>query len=142
MFQMYAAGKSAQEVADSFGVSRQRASQIIAREAQNDTLTDDESRLLAYAQLEWLEQEMMKIVSAGPPPAYDVKGNMLIDENGEPVRNCEDVIKAADQYRKLSDSKRRLAALDKPRRKQIDEDVALRMAKEWLAGLPRGEVTG
>src|SRR5690348_5998612 len=105
MFHMYATGKSTQEIADHYGVSRQRASQIIAREAQNDSLSDDESRFLAYTQLEWLEQKMLEIVDAGAPPAFDVKGNMLVDENGEPVRNQEDVIKAADQYRKLSDSK-------------------------------------
>lgn len=140
MYLMYTAGKPMQEIADTYGVTRQRAAQIVARYVQDGLVTDDESRSLEVAQLEALQQEMLKDAYATPPPAFDVKGNMLVDENGEPVRDLKSRYEAVDMYRKLSDSKRRLTALDLPRRKQIAEDEAMRQVREYLANLPRGDV--
>jgi hypothetical protein len=140
MFVMYQSGRSMQDIAAAYGVSRQRAAQIVARFVTDGMVTDDESRSLEYSQLEALQQEMIKEVYAPSPPKYDVKGVMLIDENGEPVRDNTAKFDAVDQYRKLSDSKRRLTALDLPRRKQIAEDEAMRQVREYLANLPRGEV--
>lgn len=140
MYLMYTAGKPMQEIADTHGITRQRAAQIVARYVQEGLVTDDESRSLEVAQLEALQQEMLKEAYAPPPPMFDVKGNMLVDENGEPVRDLKIRHEAVDMFRKLSDSKRRLTALDLPRRKQIAEDEAMRQVREYLANLPRGDV--
>lgn len=140
MYQMYAAGKSMQAIADTFDITRQRAAQIIARYAAEATVSDDESRSLEYTQLEGLQNEMLKIAYSKPQPQYDVKGNILYDDNGDPKLDFEPIIKAADEFRKLSDSKRRLIALDLPRRKQLAEDEAMRQVKEYLASLPKAQV--
>lgn len=140
MYQMYSTGKSFQDIADTYGVSRQRAAQIIARYVQEGAVTDDESRSLAVAQFEALEQEMLKIAFSDPVPTFDVKGVPLIDDNGQPVLDYKHKMDAADTYRKLSESKRRTIALDLPRRKQVAEDEAMRQVKEYLASLPRATV--
>lgn len=140
MYQMYAAGKSMQTIADTYGVTRQRAAQIIARYTQDAAVTDDESRSLHRAQLEGILSDLVSMYYEVPPPMYDVKGNMLIDENGEPVRDRKAKLDTADQVRKISESLRRQDALDLPRRKQLAEDEAMRQMKDYLASLPKAQV--
>jgi hypothetical protein len=140
MYQMYATGKTIQMIADTFGVTRQRASQIISRFVQDAEVGEDESRDLHRAQLDALRSEMLALAFAPPPPAYNVKGQMLMDENGEPVRDLMGKVKAAEAFIKLSESERKMDALDKPRRKQLTEDVAMQQMKEFLATLPKAEV--
>src|ERR1700685_789659 len=65
MYRLYASGKSLQDLADQFGVSRQRVAQIIARFAEAG-VSDDESRSLMRTQLEYLQSEMIAIVNRGP----------------------------------------------------------------------------
>ena len=161
MYQMYASGKSIQAIANQYGISRQRAAQIIARYGQDGLVNDDESRALHRAQLEGMMTEALAWYYAPPPPSYDVKGAMLRDEcmdpnctgwiiaenggryrcsHGEPVRNLEGNIKAGLLALKISDAIRRMDAIDKPRRKQLPENEAMAQMKEWLANLPRAEV--
>jgi hypothetical protein len=140
MYQMYATGKTIQVIADTFGITRQRASQIISRYGQDAEVTEDETRDLHRAQLEALRSEMLGLAFAPAPPAYDVKGNMLIDENGDPVRDIAAKVKAAEAFMKLSESERKMDALDKPRRKQLTEDVAMQQLKAYLATLPKADV--
>ena len=161
MYQMYSSGKSIQHIANQFGVSRQRAAQIIARYAQDGLANDDESRALHRAQLEGMMTETLAMFYAPPPPAFDVKGAMLRDEcmdpectgwviaenggryrcnHGEPVRDLEPKIHAGTLALKISDAIRRMDAIDKPRRKQLPENEAMAQMKEWLANLPRAEV--
>jgi hypothetical protein len=140
MYQMWSTGKSIQTVADTFNISRQRAQQVISRHVQEAVGTDDESRNLQRAQLEALGNEMLRYVYVPPPPSYDVKGNMLIDENGDPVRDIAANIKAGELYLKVSESIRKMDALDKPRRKQLDEDVAMAQVKAYLNNLPKADV--
>jgi len=139
MYRLYASGKSLQDLSDQFGVSRQRVAQIIARFAEAG-VSDDESRSLMRTQLEYLQSEMIAIVSRGPVPAVNVKGEIIYNENGEPIADYSAVIDAADAARKISESIRRQDALDLPRRKQLIEDEAYRQAKAYLAALPQAQV--
>jgi len=140
MYQLYAAGKTMQTIADTFGISRQRAAQIIARYARDGAVTDDDSRALHRAQLEGMMAESLALFYAPSPPAYNVKGQMLVDENGEPVRDLEGKIHAGTLALKISSEIRRMDAIDKPRRKQLPESEAMKQMEEWLANLPKGEV--
>jgi hypothetical protein len=139
MYRQYASGKSVQDIADDHGISRQRVAQIIARYGTVG-VSDDESRTLMRTQLEYLASEMISVVRKGPAPATNVKGELIYDANGEMVFDYVGVINAADTARKLSESIRRLDALDLPRRKQIIEDEAMRQARAYLAQLPQAEV--
>jgi hypothetical protein len=129
MYRQYASGKSVQDIADDHGISRQRVAQIIARYGT-----------VGVSELEYLASEMISVVRKGPAPATNVKGELIYDANGEMVFDYVGVINAADTARKLSESIRRLDALDLPRRKQIIEDEAMRQARAYLAQLPQAEV--
>jgi hypothetical protein len=139
IYRLYASGKSIQDIADQHGITRQRVAQLIARYGTIG-VSDDESRTLMRTQLEFLASEMISVVSNGPAPAVNVKGELIYDANGQMVMDNTGIINAADTARKISESIRRLDALDLPRRKQILEDVAMRQAKEYLAQLPQAHV--
>lgn len=140
MYQLYAAGKSMQTIADTFGITRQRAAQIIAREARTGVASDDESRALHRAQLEGMMGEALALFYEPAPPAFTVTGGLMTDENGNPVRNIDGKIHAGTLALKISSEIRRMDAIDKPRRKQLPENEAMAQMKEWLANLPKAEV--
>jgi hypothetical protein len=132
IYKMFSVGKPIQDIAEQFGISRQRVAQIIAR-VGTVGVSDDESRTLQRAQLEYLQSEMIAIVHNGPAPAVNVKGEIIVDSNGVEVSDYSGVISAADTARKISESIRRQDALDLPRRKQIVEDEARRQADAALS---------
>jgi Homeodomain-like domain len=139
IYRLYASGKSVQDIADQHGITRQRVAQIIARYGAVG-VSDDESRTLMRTQLEYLASEMISVVRNGPAPAVNVKGEIIYDANGQMVFDYSGVISAADTARKVSESIRRLDALDLPRRKQMIEDEAMKRARAYLALLPQAEV--
>jgi hypothetical protein len=134
MYKMHATGKTLQYIADQFGISRQAIAKIIARYGSM-AISDDESRTLQRAQLEYLQSEMIAIVNHGPAPAVNVKGEIIYDENGNPVADYSGMISAADTARKISAETRRMDALDLPRRKQMVEDEAMKQANAFLTQL-------
>lgn len=135
----YACGLSMTEIAQDFGITRQRVAQIIHTYNSN-VVSDDETRSAHRARLDHLLSKAMQIVEDGPVQAFDVKGVPLVDSNGHAVMDSEGVIKAMDEARKLSAEIRRMDALDLPRRKQIPEDEAMRQVKEYLKSLPDATV--
>lgn len=126
------------QIAETFGVTRQRIGQII--HGYQTALPDEDNLAVETAELDALIAECSKIIRGGPAPSFDVKGVMLRDDNGNPVMNYEAVIKAIDLKRRALESRRRLQGSDRPRRKQIEADVARKAAEEYLANLPRAEV--
>jgi predicted DNA-binding protein YlxM (UPF0122 family) len=140
MYSLYIKGVSIQQIADRYDVTRQRVSQVISKYSMDITGTEDESRALHYAQLEAVKDDLVGMYFEPLPPRYDVKGNMLIDENGEPVRDTDGKLNTVRELVRVSESMRKMDALDKPRRKQLPQDEAMRQMQEYLASLPKAEV--
>ena len=139
MCQQYSAGASMADIASDHSVSRQRVAQII-HDYSSNVVNDDALRSTHRARLDHLLSKAMEIVEAGPVQAFDVKGVPLVDSNGQAVMDSEGVLKAMDEARKLSDSIRRMDALDLPRRKQIPEDEAMKIVTTYLHSLPQADV--
>lgn len=137
--QQYSRGATMGDIAGDHGITRQRVAQII-HDYSSNLVSDDETRSAHRARLDHLLGVAMEIVTAGPSQAFDVKGEPLVGSDGKAVMDYEGVIKAMDEARKLSDSIRRMDALDLPRRKQIPEDEAMRQVKEYLSKLPAATV--
>lgn len=139
IFAEFRAGRSRGNIASKYGVSPQRISQIIAKFASG--VSDDDARGVERAVLEAARDELLKNVVYGKPRiTISPTGEPVYDENGDPIYDWRDWIAAVDGVRKLSDSIRRLDALDLPRRVAMEEDEAMRRVKEYLANLPQAEV--
>lgn len=137
--QQYSRGLTMSEIAQDFNISRQRVAKII-HDYHSNVVSDDETRSAHRARLDFLLSKAIQIVTAGPVQAFDVKGVPLVDSDGRAVMDNEGVIKAMDEARKLSDSIRRMDALDLPRRKQIPEDEAMKIVTTYLHSLPQADV--
>lgn len=137
---LYAAGKTLNDLAVQFDLTPQRIGQIVAR--QTPELTDDDARALTVRKLEYAESYCLDVINQGPRPYVDVKGNIVYGEDGRPLLDHRDCLNAADIMRKINAEIRHANAWDKPRRKQVPEDEARRQAEEWLrnAGIIRSEV--
>lgn len=136
---LFRAGRSRAELAAQFGITPQRVSQIISRYASG--VNDDDARAVERAGLEAVRDRVMKDVIFGKPKiVVTPTGVPVYDTEGNPVWDYRDIISGADVFRKISDSIRRLDALDLPRRKQVAEDEAMKRVKEYLASLPQAEV--
>lgn len=138
IYEMFCNGYPMNDIADTFGVTRQRIGQIVHE--RQTALPDEDNLAVETAELDSLIAECSKIIRGGPVPKFDVKGGMLRDDNDNPVMDYEGVIKALDLKRRALESRRRLQGSDRPRRKQIDADVARKQAEDYLASLPRAEV--
>lgn len=133
------AGVSRSALAEQFGITPQRVSQIVAKFASG--VSDDDARAVERALLEGVRDKLLKDVVFGRPPArVTPTGQTVYDEDGNPVPDFKDMITAADVARKISESIRKADALDLPRRKQVEEDVAMLRVKEYLASLPKADV--
>lgn len=137
--QQYSRGATMGDIAADHDISRQRVAQII-HDYNSNVVSDDETRSAHRARLDHLLSKAMDVVEAGPVQAFDVKGVPLVDSAGHAVMNPEGMLKAMDEARKLSDSIRRMDALDLPRRKQMPEDEAMRQVKEYLKSLPAAQI--
>lgn len=130
IYEAHCAGKSIQDLALQYNLTRQRISQIITGFQPQGT--DDQERALERARMNYIEDTLLGIISGGPHPMFNVKGGINIDMNGEPVMDWTQVNQAIDSYRKISAEKRRMDALDQPRRKQMIEDEARKQAEDWI----------
>lgn len=137
IYDQYAAGSSLQEIALQYDLTPQRISQIVAQ--YNPEVNDDDARALSVAKLQWVEAELLKMMTKRYPK-IDVKGCVVHDDSGNVLYDSEPIIRAADVFRKINAEIRRAGALDKPRRKQMAEDEAMKQAKEFLSKVFQGEV--
>lgn len=140
IYEAHCSGKSIQDLSEMYGVTRQRISQIIA--TYQPPITDDEARAHERARFDYMENILLQTINEGPHDMVDVKGKVVIDSNGLPIKDHSQVHEAIDIYRKISAEKRRMEALDKPRRKQLVEDEAMKQAQAWLSQLDRVVVQG
>lgn len=169
MAQLYATGKSYQDIGDIYGISRQAVAQIVARYFSDVAVSDDENRALHRAQLESIQNSLVAMFYEPPQPIFDVKGDMTLDlrtcdcndgriEPGKEkyfeqhAKTCnvtvivdkETPVKLAKAIVHISESLRRQDALDKPRLKQkkVSEDMRQMEERfaEYIAQLPKAQV--
>lgn len=138
IYEMFTAGYSMNQIAENFGVTRQRVGQIISQ--YEHALPEEDTRTIQRARLESLIASVHEVIRKGPIPKTNVKGEVCYDTDGNQIMDYETFIKAIDEERRLLESQRRLDAIDLPRRKAMEEDIAMRAAKEYLASLPRADV--
>lgn len=105
-------------VAAKYGISRSRVSQIV-QENTSDT-ADDVTRDAQRMTLEDLQQELIEIAKGPGRRVMDVKGNLMFDEDDQPMYDAELKIKAALAWASLSERLAKSYALDRPKQKEVD----------------------
>lgn len=130
---------SRHELAKEYGLSPASISQIVSKYAAPPS--EEDARNGERVLLEATRDRLMKEVVYGPRQiAVSPAGKPVYDDNGNPVYESRDLVSAIDTVRKLSESIRKLDALDLPRKKELSQDESLERVREYLARLPKAEV--
>jgi DNA-binding beta-propeller fold protein YncE len=127
------------ELAREYGLTPRNVSEIVSKYAV--PASEEDARNGERVLLEATRDRLMKEVVYGPRQiAVSPAGQPVYDNNGNPVYESRDLVSAIDTVRKLSESIRKLDALDLPRKKEISQDEALTRIREYLAKLPQAVV--
>lgn len=118
---MIRAGYSYEEIAGTFGISRARVSQV-NKKFQEETGEDERRAALASLLEGWLYNVLQPLVNGPGKLMVTVKGDVVRDENGDPVYDPFPKIDAVDRGVKVLDRLSRLYALDKPAKKPRDDE--------------------
>lgn len=104
-----------------------------------ETLSPKELQSLA---LNVIGKQMERAAETISKPGYrfDVKGDLLIDPNGEPVSDVDQVTKAQAELRQWLKSLREIKGLDAPSKKRVKHTVVHQQILEIAGGL--GIATG
>jgi hypothetical protein len=129
---------TALELAERFGVSRSRIYQILSLHAGADTPENVNSDIHLLG-LERVRSEMMRI-ALGPPCLRVASTGTVVIFDGEPLTDNTEKINASLAYLRIDESIRKLKARDKPRRKEMPADQAMKRVQEYLDSLPQANV--
>lgn len=150
--QMHTDGSSRREIADTFGLSLPRVSQIISEQFRD--ITDDSTRDEMRAYLEYLIEVNLKIVNNPPQmvtvagklvyePLTDEDGNPLLTSHGKPVDDLTKpvadnraVAEAMKNIANLSDRLAKLYAWDRKRPTGADDQADTDIL-QWAAEMAR-----
>lgn len=122
--QYKASGMTLREIGDKLEVSHVAARQMIQRHyARNITEEFPElDRSEESATLEEIDAALSGII-ANPQPAFSAAGKIIRDDDGEIVRDQSIQVRALAERRKLSESRRKLKAIDKQPEKMSYADA-------------------
>lgn len=123
IWRAYLLGKDQYTLAAEFGISQQRVSQII--KAARADVVDPELNTARQEFLEvqrMLQQTAVEIMEMPLPPAYS-NGRMMVDENGEPVRDTAARLAAMDRVQKAQDRVLKVLGLEAPTKAEVVIDA-------------------
>lgn len=110
----YCAGYTQDALADMYGISQQRVSQIIAQVRATIPPTDlDEARQRVLGVLDELQALAVQTARAEPAPAYS-NGRMMTDEDGRPILDHAARLQAIRVATSVTERAAKLLGLDAP----------------------------
>jgi hypothetical protein len=109
----YVAGKNQETLAEEHGITRERVSQILAEvRASIPETTKEEIFQRELDFLERLRVEMLADAQAPLPPAFSQRGAILVDDEGNVVRDRSARYAAVDRAMKLHERVSKMVGLD------------------------------
>jgi 4-aminobutyrate aminotransferase-like enzyme len=110
----YCAGYTQEHLADRYGISQQRVSQIIAAVRATIPPTDlDEARQRTLDGVAELQRAAVELARAPLAPAYS-NGRMMVDEDGKPIMDVSARLSALKVATGIVERTSRLLGLDAP----------------------------
>lgn len=148
IWQGFLSGKTQDALAEEFGLSQARVSQIISEVRAGIGETKKEE--LFQREMDFIDSlrtQAMELVTAPLPPAFSQKGYPLVDENGQVVRDASGRLNAMKMAVALHERVSKLTGLDAPVKADLTiteaaEEAARARAAEAMArinGLVSGE---
>ena len=119
----YCSGRNQTYVAEKFGISQQRVSQIVGE--VRSALSEEERgdwRVRALETLSEMHAVLVHLASSPAPPTFS-SGDILRDENGEPVRDYSGIYSAMHLIVKLQERMARALGTDSPVRVESVGDL-------------------
>ncbi len=121
IWRRYCLGATQTALAEEYGISNQRVSQIIAEVRATLPEVDlAERRARHLESLDYMRNELATLATAGPIPAYS-NGRPILDENGRMVMDHSGRLAAMREFRAFADREAKLLGLDQP--VQVDVTV-------------------
>ena len=116
-------GRNQTEVGEQYGLSQSQVSEIIRKVREGlDEGSREDWRTLAIQTLFELHNTTMELVRAPLPPAFHA-GEILLDENEEPVRDASTRLSAVTAALRVLERGGRSLGTDEPDRVQTDSTV-------------------
>lgn len=147
IWRLHVAGWTQEAMAQKFGISQPRVSQIIS--AVRAQIPEVDRAALVQRELDFLDTNramLAELAVADLPPAFDQKGNILRDDKGNVVRDAATRVTAIKAGLDVQAQMRKLLGLDQPLK--VDATVtdaaavrAAELAAEAAAYVASGEDT-
>ena len=135
MVQMIAEGYSRQAVAEHFGVSRARVSQIVS--SYHEPISDDASRDTLRTYLEsYLTDTLHPIIRGSGQPLYSTgSGKLVLDPDGNMIFDERVKIDAINSALRVHERLAKMQAWDRPKAREKDESKEIAEALAYLSEL-------
>jgi transcriptional regulator with XRE-family HTH domain len=137
-------GTSQDALAERFGISQQRVSQIIAEIRKS--IPEPQKEELWCREMDFLDRlrvKAMELVDSDLPPVFSNRGHILCDENGEVVRDSSGRLAAINAAVKLHERVARMAGIDAPTRTDLSiGSVQQAVAERAAEALARIDLLG
>lgn len=146
VWRLHVAGWTQEAIGEKYGISQQRVSQILA--AVRAQIPEVDRTELVRRELDWLDENrrmLTELAVSDLPPAFDQKGNVLVDpRTGQVVLDAAGRVQAIKAGLDVQQQMRKLLGLDQPLK--IDATVtdaaavkAAELAAEAAARMTGGE---
>lgn len=124
IWRRFSAGERQADLAEEFGVVPQAIAAIVARERAKLGPSDRAAMIADFVREAQRNREVLAgIRDADAPPAFSVKGDLLLDENGQPVRDVTSHLAATRELANQQAHTAKLLGLNAPDRVQQDTTV-------------------
>jgi hypothetical protein len=132
---MVSEGYGLQVIANHFGISRPRVSQIVSE--YHAGIADDDNREIIRTQLDsYLETTLHPIIFGPGQPLYATgSGKLVLDPDGNIIYDKRINIEAINVALRVQERKSRLMAYDRPKAKEKDETGEISEAMAYVESL-------
>jgi hypothetical protein len=114
IWQAYCAGATQEALAEEYGISQPRVSEIIGQVRAELPAADlDEARARHVDFLDGIRRQAAEIAALPPAPAYS-NGRPIVDENGRQVLDYAGKLKAMETAVRIGERAAKLLGLDAP----------------------------
>lgn len=117
-------GERTSDLAREYSLSDGRISQIVTEIGRNMPEVDiAHLRALSASRLEFMQNEVIRLAKMDAAPAFTQRGDLILDENGEVVRDYSTRLRALAEMRAIDAQFSKRFGLDAPTQSEVKATV-------------------